>query len=50
LPADQFPTLVTLGEHVWRNNRDERFTTGLDTIVRGLETAQFPRRGDRPRR
>jgi len=51
LPADQFPTLVTLGEHVWRNNRDERFTTGLDTIVRGLETAQRPHRGDRqPRR
>jgi len=50
LPVDQFPTLVTLGETVWRNNRDERFTTGLDTIVRGLETAQLPRRGDRPRR
>jgi AcrR family transcriptional regulator len=51
LPVDQFPTLVTLGETVWRNNRDERFTTGLDTIVRGLETAQRPHRGDRqPRR
>jgi AcrR family transcriptional regulator len=48
LPADRFPTLVALGEHVWLNNRDERFTAGLDALVGGLKTAQRPRRGARP--
>jgi Tetracyclin repressor-like, C-terminal domain len=48
LPADRFPTLAALGKHVWRNNRDERFAAGLDTLVAGLETAQPPRqRGSR---
>ena len=42
LPTDRFPTLVALGEHVWLNNRDERFAAGLDTLVAGLETAQRP--------
>jgi len=42
LPPDRFPTLVALGEHVWVDNRDERFATGLDTILRGLE-ATWPR-------
>jgi len=36
LPADRFPTLVALGEHVWVDNRDERFAAGLDTLVAGL--------------
>jgi TetR/AcrR family transcriptional regulator, tetracycline repressor protein len=40
LPADRFPTLVALGEHVWLDNRDERFTTGLDTLVDGLARAR----------
>jgi AcrR family transcriptional regulator len=40
LPSDRFPTLVALGEHVWVDNRDERFSTGLDTILRGLETTR----------
>jgi AcrR family transcriptional regulator len=39
LPADRFPALVALGEHVWVDNRDERFTTGLDVLVGGLEHA-----------
>jgi AcrR family transcriptional regulator len=43
LPADRFPTLVALCEHVWLNNRDERFTAGLDTLVSGLDTRQHPR-------
>jgi len=42
LPADRFPTLVALGGHVWLDNRDERFTTALDTILRGLETTRPP--------
>jgi TetR/AcrR family tetracycline transcriptional repressor len=44
LPADRFPTLVVLGEHVWVDNRDERFTAGLGTLLDGLETAHRRRR------
>jgi AcrR family transcriptional regulator len=52
LPPDRFPALVALGEHVWVDNRDERFTAGLQVLVDGLEHArtsssdQHP--GDRP--
>jgi AcrR family transcriptional regulator len=45
LPAERFPTLVTLGEHVWVDNRDDRFAAGLDMLVHGLEAV--PRK--RPR-
>lgn len=38
LPSDRFPTVVALSEHVWADNRDERFITALDTILHGLET------------
>ena len=37
LPPDRFPALVALGEHVWADNRDERFSAGLDVLVSGLE-------------
>jgi AcrR family transcriptional regulator len=40
LPSDRFPALVALGEHVWVDNRDERFTAGLDVLVGGLEHAR----------
>jgi AcrR family transcriptional regulator len=40
LPPDRFPALVALGEHVWVDNRDERFTTGLQVLVDGLEHAR----------
>jgi TetR/AcrR family transcriptional regulator, tetracycline repressor protein len=40
LPPDRFPALVALGEHVWVDNRDERFTAGLDVLVEGLEHAR----------
>lgn len=40
LPADRFPALVALGEYVWIDNRDERFTAGLNTLVDGLEAAR----------
>lgn len=43
LPADRFPTLVALGEHVWLNNRDERFAAGLNTLLSGLQTARRPK-------
>jgi AcrR family transcriptional regulator len=44
LPPDRFPTLVALGEHVWLDNRDERFTAGLDVLVDGLEHARSSHR------
>jgi AcrR family transcriptional regulator len=44
LPANRFPALAALGEHVWADNRDQRFTASLDTLVRGLD-ASGPRRG-----
>jgi AcrR family transcriptional regulator len=40
LPPERFPALVALGDHVWVDNRDERFTTGLDVLVAGLEHAR----------
>jgi AcrR family transcriptional regulator len=42
LPPERFPALVALGEHVWLDNRDERFAAGLDVLVGGLEQAQRP--------
>jgi AcrR family transcriptional regulator len=39
LPTERFPALVALGEHVWLDNRDERFTAGLQVLVDGLEHA-----------
>ncbi len=42
LPDDRFPTLITLGEHVWLDNRDERFTTGINALIHGLDGAQRP--------
>jgi AcrR family transcriptional regulator len=44
LPTDRFPTLVALGEHVWDDNRDERFTAGLDTLIDGLQAERRRRR------
>jgi AcrR family transcriptional regulator len=52
LPSDRFPALVTLGEHVWVDNRDQRFTAGLQVLVDGLEHARRsphrPALGGRP--
>jgi len=47
LPADRFPALAALGEHVWADNRDQRFTASLDTLIGGLEAARS-RQGRRP--
>ena len=38
-PPDRFLALVALGEHVWVDNRDERFAAGLQVLVDGLEHA-----------
>jgi AcrR family transcriptional regulator len=48
LPPDRFPALVALGEHVWVDNRDERFTAGLQVLVDGLEQTRKGKRGRRP--
>jgi TetR/AcrR family transcriptional regulator, tetracycline repressor protein len=40
LPGDRFPTLIALGEHVWIDNRDERFTAGINALIDGLHGAQ----------
>jgi AcrR family transcriptional regulator len=40
LPADRFPALAALGEHIWADNRDDRFTASLDTLIGGLQAAQ----------
>jgi AcrR family transcriptional regulator len=37
LPADRFPALAALGEHVWLDNRDQRFAAGLDILIDGLQ-------------
>ena len=42
LPGDRFPTLIALGEHVWLDNRDERFAAGINVLVDGLEQTQHP--------
>jgi TetR/AcrR family tetracycline transcriptional repressor len=49
LPPDRFPTLIALGEHVWVDNRDERFTAGLQVLVDGLEHARTSPSDQRPR-
>src|SRR5690348_10926991 len=38
LPADRFPALATLGEHLWAGNRNQRFTASLNTLLRGIQT------------
>jgi AcrR family transcriptional regulator len=40
LPASSFPTLAAYGTHAWADDRDQRFTSGLDTLIRGLQAAQ----------
>ena len=40
LPVSSFPTLVAYGTHVWADDREERFTSGLDTLICGLQAAQ----------
>jgi AcrR family transcriptional regulator len=37
LPVDRFPLLATLGELIWIEDRDERFDTNLETLLKGLQ-------------
>jgi AcrR family transcriptional regulator len=36
LPADRFPALAACGVHAWDGDRDQRFTAGLETLLRGI--------------
>jgi TetR/AcrR family tetracycline transcriptional repressor len=36
LPASRFPTLAALGPYAWAEDRDERFTASLDTLIAAL--------------
>jgi AcrR family transcriptional regulator len=37
LPTDRFPALSACGVHAWDSDRDDRFTAGLQTLLRGIE-------------
>jgi AcrR family transcriptional regulator len=37
LPASRFPALAACGIHAWDGDRDQRFSTGLETLLRGLQ-------------
>ena len=37
LPADGFPALTAYGIYAWDGDRDQRFTVGLETLLRGIE-------------
>ena len=37
LPPDRFPLTAALGEHVWAADCDEQFSTGLATLITGLQ-------------
>jgi TetR/AcrR family tetracycline transcriptional repressor len=50
LPPDRFPALVALGEHVWVDNRDQRFTAGLQVLADGLDHARNTPRRPAPKR
>jgi AcrR family transcriptional regulator len=37
LPASRFPALTAYGSYAWANDGDQRFSSGLDTLLRGLK-------------
>jgi AcrR family transcriptional regulator len=48
LPPGRFPVLATLGEYAWADDRDERFTANLDTLIDGLRVALSRHRSSGP--
>ena len=42
LPAGRFPALSVCGLHAWDGDRDQRFTAGLETLLRGLQADMRP--------
>jgi Tetracyclin repressor-like, C-terminal domain len=49
LPASRFPALAALGAYAWADDRDQRFTAGLDTLIAGLQATLRPRTRDASR-
>jgi AcrR family transcriptional regulator len=49
LPASRFPALAALGAYAWADDRDQRFTASLDTLIAGLRATLRPRTRDAPR-
>jgi len=48
LPASRFPALAALGAYAWADDRDQRFTASLDTLIAGLQATLRPRTHDAP--
>jgi len=49
LPASRFPALAALGAYAWADDRDQRFTASLDTLIAGLQaTRPRPREAPQP--
>ena len=48
LPASRFPALAALGAYAWADDRDQRFTASLDTLIAGLRATLRPRTHDAP--
>ncbi len=46
LPASRFPALAALGAYAWADDRDQRFTASLDTLIAGLQATLRPRTRD----
>jgi TetR/AcrR family tetracycline transcriptional repressor len=42
LPASRFPNLAAYGVHAWEGDHDQRFTAGLEILLRGLQPDQQP--------
>jgi hypothetical protein len=40
--GSRFPALAAHGIHAWDGNRDQRFTAGLETLLRGLQADMPP--------
>ncbi|HEV3295630.1 MAG TPA: TetR/AcrR family transcriptional regulator C-terminal domain-containing protein, partial [Streptosporangiaceae bacterium] len=48
LPASRFPALAALGAYAWADDRDQRFTASVDTLIAGLQATLRPRTRDAP--
>ena len=48
LPASRFPALAAVGAYAWADDRDQRFTASLDTLIAGLQATLRPRTHDAP--
>ena len=42
LPASRFPALAAVGAYAWADDRDQRFTASLDTLIAGLQEPSAP--------